>query len=94
MADDDKRPGKPGPSKPIYGPDNVVVLDCVTRLDLPPERVLARALEVDLESVVIVGQTKDGEEYFASSLADGGTVIYHLQRGIWALNKMIDGDEE
>lgn len=60
--------------------DNVVVLDIVTRLDVPAERVLHKALEAGLESVVIAGYDKDGGEYFASSVADGGTALWLLER--------------
>ena len=74
--------------------DNIVELNCITKLDLPPEKVLSRAIDKDLESVVVVGITKDGDEFFASSMSDGGTAIYWLQRGIWRLNKMADKIEE
>jgi hypothetical protein len=74
--------------------DNVVELGCITKLDLPPQKVLNYALEHDLDSIVIVGYTKDGEEYFASSVADGAQAMYLLQRGIWSLNKMQDQIEE
>lgn len=51
----------------------VVNLWCVTRLDLPPNRILESAID-KLESVVIIGYDKDGQEYFASSIADGAEV--------------------
>lgn len=60
--------------------DNVVVLNVATRLDVPAERILKAALDNDLESVVIAGYYKDGEEYFASSIADGGTVLWLMER--------------
>jgi hypothetical protein len=52
----------------------------ITKLDLPPERVLEKAGGKELEGVVIMGFTKDGEEYFASSYADGGTVLWLIER--------------
>ncbi len=58
----------------------VVNLDVVTRLDLPPSRILRGALDTDLESVVILGYDRDGEEYFASSVADGGAVLWLMER--------------
>jgi hypothetical protein len=73
---------------------NVVELDCITKLDLPPEKILRKALDKDLMSVVIVGYTQDGDEYFASSVADGAQAMYHLQRGIWSLNKITDQIDE
>lgn len=68
--------------------DNVVLLHCTTKLDDPAERVLNG--EAGLDQVVIVGYDKDGREYFASSVADGGQVIYRLQRGIWNMNTHMD----
>lgn len=58
---------------------NVIDLPVVTRLDLDPDRVLTKAIG-ECESVVILGYDKDGEEYFASSLADGGAVLWLLER--------------
>ena len=70
--------------------DNIVELGCITRLDIPPEKILRKALDAGLESVVIVGYTSDGDEYFASSIADAGQCAWSLQRGIYKLNKMCD----
>lgn len=69
-------------------------LDIVTTHDLTPMSVIACAHNADLKEVVIVGMGKNGREYFASSVSDGGTSMYHLQRGIYKLNKIIDGDYE
>lgn len=51
----------------------------VTRLDLPPERIVRRALEADLSGVVVIGYTAEGAFYFASSYADGGEVVWLLE---------------
>lgn len=75
---------------------NVVELDVITRLDLPPERVLKWALEEDLESVVIIGcrknghESKHGDEYFASSIAGGPEVVWMLERAKKKLLEMGD----
>ena len=58
----------------------VVTFNGVTRLDIPAERVLNAVLEADLEKVVVIGYAKDGSEYFASSIADGGTVLWLMER--------------
>jgi hypothetical protein len=58
---------------------NVIPLGNITRLDLPPDRILEGAKE-RLESVVIIGYTNEGEEYFASSIADGGTVLWLMEK--------------
>lgn len=60
--------------------DNVVTFDHPTKLDLPPERILNGALTQELSGVVVIGWTKDGEEYFASSMADGAEVIWLMER--------------
>ena len=58
---------------------NVIRLPCVTSLDLDPDVILECAAG-KLKTVVILGYTSDGEEYFASSVADGGTVIWLMEK--------------
>ncbi len=48
--------------------DNVVNFTGVTSLDIDPTRVLKTASDQEFDSIIIVGYTKDGEEYFASSI--------------------------
>jgi hypothetical protein len=60
--------------------DNVVVLPVVTTLPIPVERVLEKAVEADLKTVVVLGYTQEGEEYFASSISDGGEVNWLMDR--------------
>lgn len=57
----------------------VVYLDAVTSLDIPAARVLDRALSADLETAIVIGVDKDGDFYFASSAADGGTVLWWIE---------------
>jgi hypothetical protein len=59
---------------------SVVEFPGTTLLDIPAERVLKGALERGLASVVIAGRTEDGEEFFASSLADGGHTLWMIER--------------
>ena len=65
----------------------------ITTLDLDPDRIL-EAAKGELESVVIVGYGKaaDGSqiEYFASSISDGGTVAWLLNRAVRGLHKICD----
>lgn len=70
--------------------DNVVNFTGITRLDMDPERVLESA-RGKLKSVVIMGYDEDEEEYFASSIADGGTVIWLMERAKLKLLRMADG---
>ena len=57
----------------------VVDFTGVTRLNADPDRVIRSAIG-ECDRVVILGYTKDGGEYFASSVADGGTIIWLLER--------------
>ena len=59
---------------------NVIPLGNVTRLDVPVDRVLDMAKGKIPNGVVIMGYDEDGQEYFASSIADGGTVLWLLER--------------
>lgn len=72
----------------------VLPLNIVTSRDVDPIGVIAGAYNAGLEEVVIVGRTKDGREYFASSIADAAPAVYYLQRGIHRLNKIIDEGQD
>lgn len=72
---------------------NVEALRCVTKLDLPPDRLLRAALG-QLDEVVIVGVKSDGSEWFASSVAGGPDALWHLQRAAAKLLAWMDQDVE
>lgn len=57
----------------------VIPFTGITRLDLDPDRVLEQCKGA-LEGVVVIGYDAEGAEYFASSYADGGTVLWLLER--------------
>lgn len=57
----------------------VVPLGNITRLDLPTERILDGAKGSCTDGVVVMGYNEDGSLYFASSLADGGSVLWLLE---------------
>ena len=60
---------------------NVVPLEgLITSLDIPPARVIAAAAERRLKDCVIVGHDEDGELYFASSVGDGGAVLWMFEK--------------
>ena len=65
--------------------DNVIPLGNFTRLDLPPERILEAAKSRVDGGVVILGWDTEGELYFASSIADGGEVIWLIEKAKLAL---------
>lgn len=73
--------------------DNVITLPVITRLDLDPQRVLEGALEAGLTGVVILGYDAAEEEYFAASYADGGDVLWLLERLKMKLLRMPDTQE-
>ncbi len=60
--------------------DNVIPLGNITKLDIPANRVLEGAIGTLDGGVVVMGWDKDGELYFASSIADGGEVLWLLEK--------------
>jgi len=57
----------------------VVDIGGVTRLNLPVDRVLESAKDT-MTGVVLLGYDKEDNEYFASTFADGGDVLWLLRR--------------
>jgi hypothetical protein len=58
----------------------VIPFTGITRLDLDPDDILDQS-KGKLEGVVILGFLADGSNtYFASSYADGGTVLWLLEK--------------
>ena len=51
----------------------------MTKLDLDPNITLEN-LKGKFEGFVIMGYTPDGEEFFASTYADGGTALWLIER--------------
>jgi len=68
----------------------VIPFNGITKLDLDPDTVLENN-KGKLEGLVIIGYGVDGSEYFASTYADGGTVLWLLERCKKMLLEM--GDE-
>lgn len=69
----------------------VVILNVITKLNLSAERVLTAAFEADLEGAVVLGYTKDGSEYFASSYAAGPEALWLMERLKKKLLEITDG---
>lgn len=63
---------------------NVIPLGNITKLDLNPDIVLENT-KGKLDNFVIVGWDKEGELYFSSTKADGGEVIWLLEKAKQAL---------
>lgn len=71
---------------------NVIQFHGITRLNLDPDVVLENN-KGKLEGLVILGYDKNGEEYFASTYADGGEVLWLLARCKKMLLEVPDGLE-
>mgnify|MGYP007049613264 CR=1 FL=1 len=69
----------------------VIPFNGVTKLDLDPNITLEN-LKGKFEGFVIMGYTPDGEEFFASTYADGGTALWLIERCKRAL--LNNGDTE
>ena len=69
---------------------DVIMLNNITTLDIPPERVLDKAREMNLKHIVICGYTQDEDEYFASSVSSGPDVLWLLERCKIALLNIVD----
>jgi hypothetical protein len=67
----------------------VIPFTGITKLDLDPDTILENN-KGKLEGVVIMGWDKNGKEYFASSYADGGTVLWLVERMKKALLEIAD----
>lgn len=57
----------------------IVTLDCVTTLDISPDRVLQAPVGT-LRMVLVIGVTTEGQEYFAGSTADLAELNYLADR--------------
>lgn len=69
---------------------DIVQWNGITKLDLPPELILTEGLETDLEHVLLLGWTKDGQFYFASTFAGAPENLYLMERARHELMKMVD----
>lgn len=59
---------------------NVVSFGGLTKLPLPPEKILNAALEKPFSRVTVIGVLEDGEEYVASSTSDCGAILWDMER--------------
>lgn len=64
---------------------NVIELPVITTLDIPPERILRKAIDADLQEVIIIGTSQEGDMYFAGSMADGGNALWLIEKAKKAL---------
>ena len=59
--------------------NNVITLPVVTRLDLDADRTL-EGLKGKLEGFVLAGYGLDGEYFYSSTYADGGDVLWLIEK--------------
>ncbi len=59
--------------------NNIIQLPVVTKLDLNADRVLENLIG-KLDGFVLAGWDKEGNEFFSSTFADGGDVLWLVER--------------
>lgn len=69
----------------------VLIWDGVTKHTLPAERILSSAIDADMDVAIVIGTDKDGEFYFASTHADGGEVLWWIEK---AKQKLLNMGEQ
>lgn len=70
----------------------IIPLGNITKLDLPVERVLENVKKEVEGGVVVLGLDKDGDLYFASSIANGSDVLWLMEL---AKKRLLEiGDQE
>lgn len=74
--------------------DNVVRFTGITRLDLPADQILDRAKEANMDDCIIIGTDENGEFFFASNKADGGTVLWWLEMAKTRLFELAYDEED
>ena len=70
---------------------DIIPLGNITLLDLIPDSILEQT-KGSLKGVVIMGFDNDDEPYFASSYADGGTILWLMEKCKARL--LVDQNEE
>jgi hypothetical protein len=68
---------------------DIIQFNGITRLDLEADRTLEN-LKGKLQGFIIAGYTPDGEEFFASTYADGGDALWIAERFKKALLEIVD----
>lgn len=72
---------------------DVVAFTGETTLDIDPDRVLEAAIG-KLDRVIIMGATKDGEEYLAQSCSDITVAVWDLERAKLVLLRSFENHDE
>jgi hypothetical protein len=67
------------PSKELASGVLAVASRIITKLDVPADQVLQGAMG-KLDCCIVIGYDRDGDEYFASGVADAGTANWLIDR--------------
>lgn len=59
--------------------DNVLKFTGISRCDVPPDQVLSEAIG-KCESVIVIGYDKEGDHYFACSMADSAIALWLIEK--------------
>jgi hypothetical protein len=59
---------------------NITVLQTQTSLPMPAETVLNGARKENFTTVVVLGYTQEGEEFFSASTSDAGELVLLMER--------------
>ena len=54
--------------------------------------VMLESAKGQLKSVIIIGETEDGEEFFSASISDGPETLWMLERAKHNLMKICDDE--
>lgn len=58
---------------------NIKFLPVVTKLEVPVDRVIASAVDANLQDILIIGFDEQGDFYFASSNPNGPDTLWLLE---------------
>jgi len=70
--------------------NKIIELPVITTLDIPASKILNKAQEANLQTAIVIGYDNDGELYFASSVSDGGDVLWLFELAKKALLNAAD----
>lgn len=73
---------------------DIIAFPGATSLDISPELVLSEASKQEFERVIVIGLTKDGDEYVSCSDADGGVFLWDVERAKHRMMRAVDALEE
>lgn len=73
--------------------DNIIEFNGITTLPIPVDRILNRALEAELSTVLVIGWSADGSFYFCGSDPSGPENLWLLELAKKALIEVGDCEQ-